>query len=363
MERRSFLLAALAAGSAAAAPRVVLAGPTTLDAQATRTGPGALRVEWTATAGAAAIYVSSDPDSPREFMRQLKSSAAGGRAELPLASTPRPYLLVNTSAGETRVAERLLPLQGGRNFRDLGGYRTADGRQVRWGKIFRSGVMSQLTPGDMAYLSRIGVRSICDLRSPEERRTEPSAFLTAEYAEVAAFDYDMNSSMAPMLKARTRSEAVDAFADSYVEFLDMLTPHYTDLFARLVRRDGPLALNCSAGKDRTGVGSALILSVLGVPRETVVADYGLTQVYTPPAYYKKLMASGASSSGMTPEMAEAFRRMPVEVLDVLMGSDPEVMRRVLARLDRDHGGPVEVAKARFGLTDAKIATLRATYLV
>lgn len=361
MDRRSFLLAAVATGSAALAPRA-LAAPTGLEAEAARTGPKALRVEW-AGAGPADLYVSSDPDAPREFMRLLKSGAAGGRAELALASAPRPYLLVATAAGETRVAERLLPLQGGRNFRDLGGYRTADGRQVRWGKIFRSGVMSQLTPADMTYLAQVGVRSVCDLRSAQERSSEPSAFLKAEYAEVAAFDYDMDSSMAPLFTARTRDQAVDAFAASYLQFLRVLTPHYTDMFERLVRRDAPLALNCSAGKDRTGMGSALVLSVLGVPRETVLFDYGLTQIYTPPTFYKKLMAGGdAASAGMTPQMAEAFSKMPAEVLDVIMGSDPEVMRRVLAQVDREHGGPVALAKASFGLTDAKIAALRATYL-
>src|ERR1700759_4751326 len=98
---------------------------------------------------------------------------------------------------------------------------------------------------------------------------------------------------------------------------------------RLVRGEAPLAMNCSAGKDRTGVGSALVLSVLGAPRETVVADYALTQVYTPPGDYMKAMAAGGHVSGLTPDMAQAMARMPREVLAVMMGSDPEVMRQAL----------------------------------
>ena len=63
--------------------------------------------------------------------------------------------------------QRLLPLEGGQNFRDLGGYRTRDGRTVRWGMLFRSGAMDGLTAADYAYLGKIGIRTVCDFRSNE----------------------------------------------------------------------------------------------------------------------------------------------------------------------------------------------------
>ena len=63
--------------------------------------------------------------------------------------------------------QRLLPLEGGQNFRDLGGYRTRDGRTVRWGMQFRSGAMNGLTAADYAYLGKIGIRTVCDFRSNE----------------------------------------------------------------------------------------------------------------------------------------------------------------------------------------------------
>jgi protein-tyrosine phosphatase len=135
------------------------------------------------------------------------------------------------------------------------------------------------------------------------------------------------------------------------------------MFAHLARGEAPLAFNCSAGKDRTGMASALILSVLGVPRETVLADYALTQVYTPPSLYLKQMASGGHVSGLTPEMAQAMSRMPREVLDVMMGSDPAVMGQALAMVDQKYGGPVALAKARFGLTDAGVDRMRRLYLI
>jgi protein-tyrosine phosphatase len=295
-------------------------------------------------------------------MRTLQAAVRGGRVTAPAPVSPRPYFLVTSAdGGRLRLAERLLPLQGGRNFRDLGGYRVADGRQVKWGRLFRSGVMSGLTPADMSYLNAIGVRVICDLRSPGERTARPNPFLAqgAGAPQVVATDYAMFN-FDTLHQATTREAAIEAFAQAYVEFSDRLTPQYTDMFDRLARGEAPLAVNCSAGKDRTGVASALILSLLGVPRETVVADYALTQVYTPMDLRK--MSSQSTSLGLPPDQAAAYARMPAEAAAVMGGSDPEVMRRTLAKFDARFGGPIALAKTRYGLTDAKIARMRELYL-
>ena len=364
MDRRTFLTLSVTAAALAAGPAKAFAAPL-LDGEANRLADKAkVRLSWTGGGAPASVFLSAEPDTPRATARLVRADVSGGAIELDAPIAPRPYFLVTTrDGGQVRLAERLLPLEGGRNFRDLGGYRSGDGRQVRWGRIFRSGVMSGLTAGDIAYLRQVGVSVICDLRNPLERKEEPSPFLAAGGPKVIAFDYDMNASLEGMVRLKTRDEAIAGFAASYVSFLDVLTPQYTDMFARLVRGEAPLAMNCSAGKDRTGVGSALVLSVLGVPRETVVADYALTQVYTPPGDYMRAMSAGGHVSGLTPEMAQAMTRMPREVLAVMMGSDPEVMRQALATIDQKHGGPIALAKARFGLTDAGMARMRELYLI
>jgi len=356
MDRRQFLTIA---GALALAPAASAA--TALDAKAERTAPGAVRLDWTG-AKAVSVLVSADPAAKKAAMRPLKT-AVGTSVSLDAPVSPRPYFLVMAADGrQTRVAERLLPLAGGRNFRDLGGWRTADGRQVKWGRIYRSGVMAGLTMGDLDYLKALGILAICDLRSPEERASEPNPFLTTPGPKVIATDYDMSASMASFMKMKTREDAIQGFAEAYVGFLDMLTPHYTDMFARLTANEGPLAFNCSAGKDRTGMASALILSVLGVPRATVLEDYGLTQVYTPPSYYAKMARSGGDGGSVTAQQMQALAKLPPEVLQVIMGSDPEVMRRALAMIDAKYGSPVALTKSRFGLDDQKIALMRAAYL-
>lgn len=335
-----------------------------LQAEATRRNPGAVRLDWTGPNEATDVFVSTDPDAPPSYMRALKSGLRANHCDLPLAISPRPYFLLRTTGGsEVRVAERLLPLQGGKNFRDLGGYRAQDGRQVRWGRIYRSGVMNQLTVPDMKYLSNLGIEEICDLRSTQERAGQPNPFIRMNAPQVVATDYDMVQPTGVM-KARSAAEAIDAFADVYVQFAQALVPQYTDLFAHLMHRETPIAFNCSAGKDRTGIGAALVLSVLGVPRETVIADYALTQVYMPPAVLMQQLAHAQSDkSEAAARQADAFAAMPLDVRMVLLGSDPAIMRRALDQFDQKYGGPVELAKASFGLTDEKIAYLRSVYLI
>jgi len=89
----------------------------------------------------------------------------------------RPYFTVTEAGSSTvlaKTAVRLLPLRGGRNFRDIGGYRTADGRVTKWGQVFRSGHMSTITDADYEFLSGTGIRVVCDFRSVVERKADPT---------------------------------------------------------------------------------------------------------------------------------------------------------------------------------------------
>src|SRR5512145_712402 len=87
---------------------------------------------------------------------------------------------------------RLLPLEGGRNFRDLGGYATRDGRRVRWGRVYRSGVMSYLTDADRTRLDALGLRTLCDFRAPGERKREPTNWWSPD-VQLLHWDYDFRN--------------------------------------------------------------------------------------------------------------------------------------------------------------------------
>jgi protein-tyrosine phosphatase len=145
------------------------------EARVERGGSGAYQLAWSNPGAPVDVYVADEPYAPRESMRLAVDNDRDGRAVLTVKEAGRPYFYVATDGGAgVWTAERVLPLQGGRNFRDMGGYATEDSRRVKWGKIYRSGSMAGLTEADQAYLSRLGVKLVCDLRTTQERKAEPN---------------------------------------------------------------------------------------------------------------------------------------------------------------------------------------------
>ncbi|MDA0369451.1 MAG: tyrosine-protein phosphatase [Proteobacteria bacterium] len=185
----------------------------------------------------------------------------------------------------TSNPERRLPLQGASNFRDLGGYATDDGRHVRWRKVFRSGALDRLTDEDLAALSEMGLRTICDLRHPEEQAAYPTRLSPLATPTVHSLP------IRPKVSGgyRERIEAGDSDAgdlalqymtEAYRCYVRDHTAAYTELMHAIADpANHPLVFHCAAGKDRTGFGAALILMTLGVPEETVFEDYLATNHY------------------------------------------------------------------------------------
>ena len=181
--------------------------------------------------------------------------------------------------------QRRLPLEGASNFRDLGGYQASDGRQVRWGKVYRSGALDRLTDGDLAALSALGLRTICDLRHPEEQ----TAFPTRRAVQAPPTIHSLPIRPTVRGNFRERIEAGDPAAGDLA--LAYMTEAYrcyvrdhTDAYSALMHAvadpaNHPLVFHCAAGKDRTGFAAALILMTLGVPEETVLEDYLATNIY------------------------------------------------------------------------------------
>jgi len=245
---------------------------------------------------------------------------------------------------------RLLPLQGGQNFRDLGGYRTRDGRTVRWGLLFRSGSMHMLTPADYSYLGRLGIRTVCDFRDSRERATRPAAWPADRAPRVLSDDYALDLSSLKLDAAATpptAEQARRAMTALYPAMLDRFNGQYRRMFAELLAGHAPLAFNCSAGKDRTGVGAALLLTALGVPRETAIEDYLLSNLYYDPA------RSGAQLTG-----AQA---MPGEVMRAYSAADRRYIEAAFAVIDAHPGGADGYLRDRLGLSAADLAELRRLY--
>ncbi|WP_159424936.1 tyrosine-protein phosphatase [Streptomyces sp. TLI_053] len=189
-------------------------------------------------------------------------------------------------------AARSLGLFGAVNARDLGGYRTADGLVLRAGVALRSDGLDRLTDEDLGRLAGLGLRRIVDLRSPDEVREagpdRTAAGMTLHHLPVFAVDFDIRATLRAALAERDpagqRALLGDGRAGAMMTGLyrwfvtDSIAREQFGRVLRLLAEPGasPLLFHCSAGKDRTGWVAAVLLTALGVDRETVFTDYLLT---------------------------------------------------------------------------------------
>jgi len=172
--------------------------------------------------------------------------------------------------------------EGARNFRELGGIKTEDGRVVRPRVIFRSEILSRLTAGDLARASTLDVRLVCDLRSPAERAQESNRWPEQRSVQTVMRTGDVDLSGAEAANWRQRlletdfdeSGAHDYLLTAYRAMPAAFSGTLAKLFSHFDRPDhGSVLIHCVAGKDRTGFVCAMLLWALGVAMDDIVADY------------------------------------------------------------------------------------------
>jgi len=210
-----------------------------------------------------------------------------GKYPIDIDNTYRSYFQLVTQEGKALLAERCLPLDSCYHFRDMGGYKTTDGKLVKWGKVFRTDEFKSINDADLEYLNTLPLRTIVDFRSKEEAKGHPNL----QPASVKAV-HDLNISignitgiltgMGAGLYTITREEIIEIMSDTYRQFVteDECIDRFKSLFELLQNEDNlPLVYNCSIGKDRTGIVSYLFLTSLGVSEKVALEDYLLTNSY------------------------------------------------------------------------------------
>lgn len=179
-----------------------------------------------------------------------------------------------TGAGER---QRLLPLQGAYNVRDLGGYQAAGGTKVKWGKIFRSGDLNRLTENDLAQLAAVPVRAYIDFRTADEIAAAPDR---APSTLVKRFDLSIAPGSLMDLGKMATSQGKEMMEQANAALVRDFQDIYSEFFSILLNSENvPVLFHCSAGKDRTGFAAMLFLAALGVDRETIMEDYMLSAEY------------------------------------------------------------------------------------
>lgn len=219
--------------------------------------------------------------------------------------------------------ERHIRLTGAFNVRDLGGYATATGRTTRWHSFLRADALHELSPDDIDMLLRLGLRTVIDLRSDGEIARQPSAF--AGHDGVNYHHIPLFGGLAPVDAMMTEKGEFD-LSSRYVDAADRCRPAIARVASTIATAGAGMVLfNCTAGKDRTGIVAAMLLSLAGVNSEEIAADYALT----------------ASIAGTLMEKLKthAIARGLDEVVSTrLLSSEPAAMLTFLRHMEERYGG-------------------------
>lgn len=246
---------------------------------------------------------------------------------------------------------RIVPLQGGHNFRDLGGYPTASGGRVRSGLVYRSGSLAELTPEDQQRIARLGIMVVCDFRSNHERESRPSRWPDRSVIELWTRDHE--TSVGDLIEALREPGASAAairhrMIASYRTLPYEQADSYRALFQRIAAGRLPLVFHCSAGKDRTGIAAALLLSILGVPRDTVIDDYVLTERFH----------EGLCRLVLADPTAARYRHVDREIWEPMLRAERAYLETAFETLEQAHGSVAGYLRDVLGIDDAMQATLR-----
>lgn len=219
---------------------------------------------------------------------------------------------------------------GAFNFRDLGGYAADGGRTVKWGMVFRSDDLYQLTDTDRQAVTRLNIRTVVDFRDRLEVERTPD-LLPDSVQEQVNIPIEAGKLMVGLsYKDLTRQKATGILVSVYRALAHDFQDSYRQFFKLLAdSRNVPLLFHCTAGKDRTGFAAALFLSALGVARETILADYMLSNEYLATKYLPGIDYN--------------------EELQPLFGTAPEFLGAAFEVVDGGYGGPENYLREALGV--------------
>lgn len=233
-----------------------------------------------------ALYGGNSTDSINLSTPILKGNGSG-LFPLKVSTSIRLYFELVCGDEKIIMAEKHLPMAGGYNFRDLGGIKTKEGRTVKWGKLFRADELSNLTEDDIKYLSSIPITSVIDFRAQNEARRSPD-----KLPSTVQFTYPIAITPGNLSSEGIQANLLKTNIDSHMKHMNRLLVsdpacvRAFRIFFAIVQNNlsAPLIFHCSAGKDRAGMATALVLFSLGVDETTVMEDYLMSKIYLSDKY-------------------------------------------------------------------------------
>jgi len=281
------------------------------DVALTRTGKDAVKLSWTIRDQDAtvAIYKGEKPDA---IDHRKPAATVTGKSDVRISGldpdTRYYFDVVPLKGPNTIISERRVQLEGGVNFRDLGGYRAKDGRRIKWGQVFRSDNLGRLTDRDVFFLQNMRIRLVCDFRTPAEIKKLPDRYPRGDHGKSLQLPIRHGESDPANTFDRIKNGDIDWMTEEYmikgyIKNIENFAPLWATFFNTLAEPSNrPLVFHCTGGKDRAGVAAALILLALDVPEETVIRDHGLSNLYIAAVLeriYDRIRAMGVDPDGIS----------------------------------------------------------------
>ncbi|UQS84527.1 tyrosine-protein phosphatase [Apilactobacillus apisilvae] len=256
--------------------------------------------------------------------------------------------------------KRLLDVKNGYNFRDLGGYRTKDGRKIKWNKLVRSGELSDLSKDDITYLAKYGVKYDVDLRSDLERKNASDKLIPdVDFIPNPVFNTGHDKTDKEYAKQYSINPTLgeDNMILSYQSMVteDSAKNAFRNLFDTLLKNDSDnssVLFHCAQGKDRTGLSAAFVLFALGVDEETIKKDYLMSKEQMKP--YVQLKINQYSNYGMNNILKKN--------LENLYSVDEKYFDAAMDTIKKEYGNMNNFLHEFIELTDDEINKLRTIYL-
>lgn len=251
---------------------------------------------------------------------------------------------------------RCLPFSGTKNFRDLGGYQTTDGRSLRWCVLYRSDSLHKLPHADLKYLAALNLDRVIDFRAEHEADREPDRLpnglrlvkLPMEDSSTKVW----HEAREEMVKNLKTLDPVHYMIQTNVELATIFTAGYRQFYQELLESNAnPVLFHCAAGKDRTGFAAATLMRILGVPQDVIMQDYLLTNQYLLNAYKWNLFMAGILRGR---KFADGIRGF--------MQADERYLSAAFETLEREHGSFENYVRDGLGLSEHDIERLKNYYL-
>lgn len=317
---------------------------------------GEYHIEWQVSHPGTEVTVEPLTTGGNLELHYTEKPATSARL-LGLPSGRRHFFRLRDQHGtEVLATERKLGMQGTPNFRDFGGYQTSEGRQVRWGFLFRSGQLSALSDQDVALLGSLNLDLVFDFRREEEQQSDLSRLPGQGSPKVVSLPIIPGSNSRFFEEAGRRTEGPGAMFDFMLEinreFAGVQTETYGRMFSEILQtRDARFLVHCAAGKDRTGFAAAMILLALGVPRDLVMQDYMLTaRFFRPERELDRL------------RVKYDLQHMQADAIMPMLEVHRDYLDTALREIEENYGSVEEYLARALAVGPAEVAELRRRYL-